>query len=92
MSLGLLAEMAFEGSQIIRQRVKSYGIHCDLKEGGIFAALNTKQLKHLESQQALWRRFGYDQLELLDRNAIRARVGTERYVGGAIDHTGAHSA
>ena len=88
--LKLLAEMAFEGSQIIRQRVKSYGIRCDLKEGGIFAALNPGQLRHLESQQSLWRRFGYEQLELMDRDAIRARVGTERYVGGAIDHTGGH--
>ncbi len=88
--LRLLAEMAFEGSQIIRQRVKDYGIRCDLKEGGIFAALNSRQLGHLESQQALWRRFGYDRLELLDQEAIRSRVGTERYVGGAIDHTGGH--
>lgn len=88
--LKLLSEMAFEGSQIIRQRVKSYGIHCDLKEGGIFAALNPKQLKHLEGQQALWQRFGYEKLELLDSAAIGKRVGTERYVGGAIDHTGGH--
>ncbi len=88
--LRLLADMAFEGSQIIRQRVRDYAIQCDLKEGGIFAALNPRQLKHLEAQQGLWRRFGYDQLELLDRGAIRARVGTDRYVGGAIDHTGGH--
>jgi gamma-glutamylputrescine oxidase len=85
-----LASMAFEGSQIIRQRVRDYGIQCDLKEGGIFAALNARQLVHLEDQQALWRRFGYWDLELLDREGIRARVGTERYVGGAIDHTGGH--
>ncbi|WP_339804897.1 FAD-binding oxidoreductase, partial [uncultured Marinobacter sp.] len=88
--LRLLAEMAFEGSQIIRQRVKAYGIQCDLKDGGIFAALNSGQFSHLEAQQSLWRRFGYDQLELLDREAMRARVGTDRYVGGAIDHTGGH--
>ncbi|TKV69267.1 FAD-binding oxidoreductase [Marinobacter panjinensis] len=88
--LRLLADMAFEGSQIIRQRVRDYRIRCDLKEGGIFAALNPRQLKHLEAQQALWRRFGYDKLELLDQEAIRARVGTDRYVGGAIDHTGGH--
>ncbi|HSH12858.1 MAG TPA: FAD-binding oxidoreductase [Desulfurivibrionaceae bacterium] len=88
--LRLLADMAFEGSQIIRQRVRDYGIACDLKEGGIFAALNPRQLKHLEAQQALWQRHGYDQLELLDRPAIRARVGSDRYVGGAIDHTGGH--
>lgn len=86
----LLADMAFEGSQIIRQRVRSYGIKCDLKEGGIFAAVNARQLKHLEAQQGLWRRFGYDKLELLDKDAIRTRVGTDRYVGGAIDHTGGH--
>ena len=85
-----LASMAFEGSQIIRQRVRDYGIQCDLKEGGVFAALNARQLSHLEDQQALWRRFGYGDLELLDREGIRARVGTERYVGGAIDHTGGH--
>lgn len=88
--LNLLASMAFEGSQIIRQRVKSYHIHCDLKEGGIFAALNARQLDHLEGQRALWKRFGYEQLELLDRDGIRERVGTDRYVGGAIDHTGGH--
>ena len=88
--LKLLAEMAFEGGQIIRQRVRDYGIACDLKEGGIFAALNPRQQKHLDAQQALWRRFGHDQLELLDREGIRARVGTERYVGGAIDHSGGH--
>jgi len=86
----LLADMAFEGSQIIRQRVRKYAIKCDLKEGGIFAALNARQLGHLENQQNLWRRFGYDKLELLDRQAIQARVGTDRYVGGAIDHTGGH--
>ncbi len=62
-----LASMAFEGSQIIRQRVRDYGIQCDLKEGGIFAALNARQLSHLEDQQALWRRFGYGNLELRDR-------------------------
>lgn len=88
--LRLLADMAFEGGQIIRQRVRNYGIRCDLKEGGIFAALNPRQQKHLDAQQALWQRFGYHKLELLDRDAIRARVGTDRYVGGAIDHTGGH--
>lgn len=88
--LSLLARMAFEGSQIIRQRVRTYRIRCDLKGGGIFAALNYRQLRHLEEQQALWKRFGYDQLELLDRDGIRAKVDTGRYVGGAIDHTGGH--
>lgn len=86
----LLGEMAFEGSQIIRQRVRQYGIQCDLKDGGIFAAITPRQQSHLEAQQKLWRRFGYDQLELLDQAAIRKRIGSDRYVGGALDHTGGH--
>ena len=85
-----LADMAFEGGKIIRQRVAEYNIQCDLKDGGIFAALNNRQQRHLENQQRLWRRFGYDQLELLDGKGIRARIGSDRYVGGALDHTGGH--
>ncbi len=33
-----LGAMAFEGADIIRQRVKQYNIDCDLKPGGMFAA------------------------------------------------------
>jgi len=88
--LKLLAEMAFEGAQIIRERVARYAIQCDLKDGGVFAAITTRQLGHLEAQQRLWRRFGYEQLELLDHAGIRGRVGSERYLGGAVDHTGGH--
>lgn len=88
--LKLLADMAFEGARIIRQRVHQYAIQCDLKDGGIFAAITANQLRHLEAQQKLWSRFGYDQLELLDAAAIRGRVGTTRYRGGALDHTGGH--
>ncbi len=88
--LKLLADMAFEGGQIIRQRVAQYGISCDLKDGGIFAAITPQQQGHLEAQEKLWRRFGYDQLELLDSKAIGQRIGSDRYVGGALDHTGGH--
>lgn len=86
----LIGSMAFEGGRIIRDRVARYGIDCDLKSGGIFAALNPRQMKHLEAQQALWKRYGYEQLELLDRNAIRGEVASDRYLGGMLDHGGGH--
>src|SRR5690606_26785201 len=35
----LLGEMAFEGGQIIRDRVRRYAIDCDRKDGGVFAAV-----------------------------------------------------
>lgn len=58
----LLGQMAFEGGRIIRERVAKYNIQCDLKDGGVFAALTPKQMGHLESQKRLWERFGHTSL------------------------------
>ncbi|MGA6096953.1 NAD(P)/FAD-dependent oxidoreductase [Stutzerimonas marianensis] len=86
----LIGAMAFEGARIIRERVSRYHIDCDLKDGGVFAAFNDKQMRHLEAQRSLWNRYGYDQLELLDATGIRNVVASERYTGGMLDHGGGH--
>jgi gamma-glutamylputrescine oxidase len=86
----MLGEMAFEGGRIIRDRVARYGIQCDLKDGGVFAAITAKQMQHLESQKRLWERYGHTQLELMDARRIREVVGTDRYVGGMLDMSGGH--
>jgi gamma-glutamylputrescine oxidase len=85
-----LGPMAFEGGRIIRELVARYDIDCDLKDGGVFAALNGRQFEELQQQKALWERYGYDQLELLDRSAMRGVVASERYVGGLLDQGGGH--
>lgn len=86
----LLGAMAFEGGRIIRDRVTGYHIDCDLKDGGVFAAVNTKQLRSLEQQKKLWESYGHHELELLDAQAIASVVNTERYVGGMLDLSGGH--
>lgn len=86
----LLGAMAFEGGRIIRDRVQRYDIRCDLKDGGVFAAVNDKQMRGLEQQQRLWERYGHQQLTLLDAQGIRGVVGSERYVGGTLDMSGGH--
>ena len=86
----LLGEMAFEGGRIIRERVAKYNIQCDLKDGGVFAAITPKQLGHLEAQKKLWERYGHTQLELMDERRIREVVGTDRYIGGMLDMSGGH--
>ena len=79
-----------EGNQIIRQRVKKYDIQCDLKEGNVFTAFNSKQMGELEDKQELWRRHGMDDHELLDKEAMRKHVGSDAYLGGMLDNSGAH--
>jgi gamma-glutamylputrescine oxidase len=86
----LLGAMAFEGARIIRDRVQRYNIDCDLADGGVFAAITSKQLDHLEAQQRLWERYGHTQLELMDRRRIREVVACEHYLGGMLDMSGGH--
>ncbi|MBD9642476.1 FAD-binding oxidoreductase [Pantoea sp. PNT02] len=86
----MLGSMMFEGAKIIRDRIDRYAIACDYRPGGIFAALNQRQMGHLRSQKALWARYGNHDLELLDERGIRREVATDRYVGGLLDKRGGH--
>ncbi|MEC4238915.1 NAD(P)/FAD-dependent oxidoreductase [Pseudomonas sp. DSV-1] len=86
----LLGNMAFEGSKIIRERVAKYQIQCDLKDGGVFAAITGKQMGHLEAQKKLWERYGNTSLELLDQRRIREVVACDQYQGGLLDMSGGH--
>ena len=54
----LFGQMAFEGGRIIRERIAKYNIDCDLKDGGVFAAMNEKQMGHLRHQKQLWESHG----------------------------------
>jgi len=85
-----LGKMAFEGGKIIRRLVNEYAIQCDLKDGGIFAACNPRQLRQLAAKKALWEAHGHRELALLDEDQLRAYVGSERYVGGLLDRSGGH--
>lgn len=77
----LLGSMMFEGATIIRDRIDRYAIQCDYRPGGIFAALNNRQMQHLTTQHQLWQRYGNHDVELLDQSGIRREIGSERYVG-----------
>ena len=81
----------FEGGEIIRERIQRYQIQCDYRPGGLFVALNHKQLETLEEQKSNWERYGNTQLELLDASAIRREVDSDRYTGALLDRSGAHS-
>ncbi len=85
-----LGAMAFEGADIIRQRIAQYDIDCAYQPGGIFAAFTHRQLNELSEQKTLWERFGHDELVLLDREGIRQEIQSDVYCGGMIDKRGGH--
>ncbi len=79
-----------EGASIIRGFVAEHDIDCDLKQGNIFAAFNPKQMKELEAKKILWERYGMTDHEMLDRAGMQRHIGSDRYLGGMMDHSGGH--
>lgn len=86
----VFGQMAFEGNRIIRERIATYNIQCDLKNGGVFAAFTPKQMRHLEHQRKLWAHHGHNTVDMLDKKQMSNIVGSDVYVGGSIDHSGGH--
>lgn len=85
-----VAGLVQEGGQIIRERVKTYNIKCDLKDGNVFAALTNKHMQELEERKALWEGFGLKNQRMLSKDEMREHANTDLYVGGMIDTTGGH--
>ncbi len=79
-----------EGGRIIRQRIATYAIDCDLKEGNLFAAYTAAHLRELEAKKALWESFGMKDHEMVSREEMRTHVASDVYAGGMIDRTGGH--
>lgn len=86
-----LAAMAFEGAAVLRDNVARHRIDCHLRDGGVFAALNRQQGRHLKGQKALWERHGHPGLDLIeDRDAMQRIVASERYHALLVDPSGGH--
>ena len=84
------ASLVQEGGEIIRERVTTYNIDCDLKPGNIFTAFTPAHMKELEARRALWASYGIENQDMLDKSELREHIGSDLYEGGMIDHTGGH--
>ncbi len=85
-----VAGLVQEGGEIIRERIKTYDIHCDLKEGNVVTAYTGAHMRELEDRLNLWAGYGIKNQEMLDKEQLRKHVNSDVYVGGVIDHTGGH--
>jgi len=79
-----------EGASVIREFVNDYAIQCDMKSRNIFVAFNARQMRDLEAKQKLWALHGMKDHEMLNAEALQQHVGSKRYCGGMIDHSGGH--
>lgn len=82
--------MAREGSDIIRARVARYDIQCDLRDGNSIVGLHAAHMRFLRGRVEEWHRHGYTDVRLLEGDALRGIVNSDRYVGGYHDPRGGH--
>jgi gamma-glutamylputrescine oxidase len=85
-----VAGLVQEGGEIIRERVKTYDIQCDLKDGNVFTAYTGAHMRELEERLKLWAGYGIRNQEMLDKAALRKHINSDAYAGGMIDHSGGH--
>ncbi len=81
-----LIAMNTECVDIIHQRVKKYGIACDLKRGYIDVAMKGSEVRDLREWQAELHERDYPyETEWVGPADIASVVGSDRYIGGLIN-------
>ena len=84
-------DMSLEALELMRTQIARHGIDCDLRQGQIHVAIKSRQQHEL----ATWTRelnedYAYRSVRMLDREALRAEVASDRYVAGMHDSNSMH--
>ncbi len=84
-------QMGVEARDIIRERVATYGIDCDLKWGYCDVALKPRHMKQFAEWQEFEKSIGNPHTyTLLDRDELREYVRSDRYLGGLYNNANGH--
>lgn len=87
-----LFDMAEEAKSIIKSRVETHDIACDLKWGYYLAAERPRELRDVEAWQEDWaRNYDYHQLQVVpNAEESRRHVNSPLYMGGIHDAGAGH--
>ena len=81
----------WRGHEIIHERVKKYGIQCDLKQGYMDVANKPRQMRGFEADCKELQRRGFPwEYRLLDRAQTQELLGTPVYAGGLVNMRNGH--
>lgn len=84
-------DMSLEGMDLIRQRIQTYAIDCDLETGHLHAAIKPRHMQELSAwRDDLEQTYGYQSLQLWQQDELRQHINTERYIGGLYDSNSGH--
>ncbi|MFK3971619.1 NAD(P)/FAD-dependent oxidoreductase [Pseudomonas sp. NPDC087358] len=86
-----LQQAGTESVDIVRQRVQSHGLDCDLRWGYCDLANTARHWQGLQDELAALTAQGYPHpLRLVEKDALHEVVGSQAYAGGLIDMGSGH--
>jgi len=86
-----LWQLGLDANSLVRERISRYGIDCELKDGELTVAHKARYTRELwDYAEHLQQRYGYQDIELLDVDEVRERLGTDRVYGGYLDRRAGH--
>ena len=87
----IFSELRWAGHEIIRERVQTYGIDCDLKSGYVDVAIKPRHMRDLEADYNRLQRSNFPhETRLLSREETRDMIGTEAYIGALLNMGNGH--
>ncbi len=86
----LMHDVSIKGIELIKSRIEAHDIKCGFKPGQLTAAFDDKQMKALDADRLGWQKFGYSDMQMLDKDAVQDIVHAKPYIGGLFDPAGGH--
>lgn len=77
-----LWDMAEESKTLLKQRVETHAIACDLRWGYLLTAFKQRQADDLRASQREMQQLGMQGVQFIDRDEIGQWVATDQYVAG----------
>ncbi|WP_444894747.1 NAD(P)/FAD-dependent oxidoreductase [Microbulbifer sp. TRSA001] len=86
-----LWDLSIDAVQLVESLIVRHRIPCDLKRGIMHLAAKASHDKYLKGEtDKLRERYGYRQVEYIEKKEVRELVGSERYLGAQIDFGSLH--
>ena len=85
-----LFDLSLAAVDLLRARVRQFNISCDLRQGSLLAALNSRHCREIDELAArLANRYNYP-VRVLDAVETRAQIASRRYCGAIADDNSGH--
>lgn len=87
----LFGELRWAGHDIIRERVQTYGIQCDLKFGYLDVAIRKRHMRDIEADHDRLEKADFPhEFRVLSREETQETTGTSAYIGALLNMGNGH--